>query len=139
MREVLNQSLFPARMAAILLGVLGALALTLASIGLYGVMAYSVSQRRREIGVRMALGANRGQVLTMVLRQAMTLVGIGLAIGMTGALAVSRVVTRLLFGMSPMDPVTFGGVVLVLLSVALMASYVPAWRASRLDPIKALR
>ena len=139
MRAILNQSLWPARMAAVLLGVLGALALTLASIGLYGVMAYSVAQRRREIGVRMALGADRSQVLTMVLRQAMTLVGIGLAIGIAGALAVSRVVTRLLFGMSPMDPVTFGGVCLVLVSVALLASYLPAWRASRLDPLLALR
>jgi ABC-type antimicrobial peptide transport system permease subunit len=75
----------------------------------------------------------------MILRQAMWLVGMGLAIGVAGALAVSRLVTRLLFGMSAMDPVTFGGVCLVLLSVALLASYVPAWRASRLDPLRALR
>ncbi|MBI4487183.1 MAG: FtsX-like permease family protein, partial [Acidobacteria bacterium] len=139
MREILNQSLWPARMAAILLGALGLLALTLASVGLYGVMAYSVAQRTREIGVRMALGADRSQVLTMVLRQAMTLVVIGLAIGVASALAVSRVVTRLLFGMNAMDPATFGGVCLLLVTVALLASYVPAWRASRLDPLRALR
>lgn len=139
MREILNQSLWPARMAAILLGALGLLALTLASVGLYGVMAYSVAQRTREIGVRMALGADRSQVLTMVLRQAMTLVVIGLAIGVASALAVSRVVTRLLFGMNAMDPATFGGVCLLLVTVALVASYVPAWRASRLDALRALR
>jgi putative ABC transport system permease protein len=139
MREILKQSLWPARLAAILLGTVGALALTLASIGLYGVMAYSVAQRTREIGVRMAMGANRWQVLTMVLRQAMTLVAIGLAIGISGALALARVVTRLLFGMSALDPITFVGVGLLLSAVAMVASYVPAWRASRLDPIKALR
>jgi len=139
MREILRQSLWPARLAAILLGSLGVLALTLASVGLYGVMAYSVAQRTREIGVRMALGADRSHVLTMVLRQAMSLVLIGLVIGVSGALAVSRVVTRLLFGMSAMDPATFGGVCLLLVTVALVASYVPAWRASRLDPLRALR
>jgi ABC-type antimicrobial peptide transport system permease subunit len=139
MRRILNQSLWPARLAAILLGALGVLALTLASAGLYGVMAYSVTQRTREIGVRMALGADRSQVLTMVLRQAITLVVIGLAIGVTGALAVARVVTRLLFGMSATDPATFVGVCLILVVIAMLASYVPAWRASRLDPLRALR
>jgi predicted permease len=139
MREIVTQSLWPARLAAILLGIVGALALTLASIGLYGVMAYSVTQRTREIGVRMAMGANRAQVLAMVLRQAMTLVGIGLAVGVAGALALARVVTRLLFGMNAIDPITFAGVCLLLTAVATFASYVPALRASRLDPIKALR
>ena len=139
MREIVNQSLWPARLAAVLLGTVGALALTLASVGLYGVMAYSVTQRTREIGVRMALGADRSAVRAMVLRQAMALVVIGLMIGVTGAVAVARVATRLLFGMSPVDPATFGGVCLVLFGVALVASYVPAWRASRLDPLRALR
>jgi predicted permease len=139
MRELLEQSLWPARLAAILLGTVAALALTLASVGLYGVMAYSVTQRTREIGVRMALGAAKGQVLGMVLGQAMTLVAIGLAIGAAGALVLGRVVAQLLFGMSPSDPITFGGVCLLLTAVALVASAVPAWRASRLDPIKALR
>jgi predicted permease len=139
MREILEQSLWPARLAAILLGTVGALALTLASIGLYGVMAYSVAQRTREIGVRMAMGADRASVLTMVLRQAMMLVVIGLTIGIGAALALARVVTRLLFGMSALDPLTFTGVCVLLSAVAMLASAVPAWRASRLDPIKALR
>ena len=102
-------------------------------------MAYNVTQRRREIGVRMALGADRSRVLAMILRQAMTLVAIGLAIGLAGALAVSRLVTRLLFGMSGNDPMTFGAVCVVLTLVALLASSVPAWRANRLDPLRALR
>jgi macrolide transport system ATP-binding/permease protein len=139
MREILKQSLWPARLAAILLGTVGSLALTLASIGLYGVMAYSVTQRTREIGVRIALGADTSQVLTMVMRQAMTLVAVGLAIGVTGALAFARLVTRLLFGMSAIDPATFMGVCVLLVLVSVVASYVPAWRASRLDPIRALR
>jgi ABC-type antimicrobial peptide transport system permease subunit len=138
MREILKQSLWPARLAAILLGTVGSLALTLASIGLYGVMAYSVTQRTREIGVRIALGADTSQVLTMVMRQAMTLVAVGLAIGVTGALAFARLVTRLLFGMSAIDPATFMGVCVLLVLVSVVASYVPAWRASRLDPIRAL-
>jgi predicted permease len=139
MREILKQSLWPARMAAILLGVLGALALVLASIGVYGVLAYAVAERTREIGVRLAVGANRAQVLRMVLRQGMLLVVIGLSVGAAGALAVSRVVARLLFGLSTTDPATFGGVGVILLLVALVASLVPAWRASRLDPLLALR
>ena len=139
MRELLQQSLWPARLAAILLGTVGALALTLASIGLYGVMAYAVTQRTREIGVRMAMGANRSQVLRMVLQQAMTLVAIGLVVGVGGALALARVVNRLLFGMSGIDPVTFAGVSLLLTLVDMLASAFPAWRASRLDPIRALR
>jgi putative ABC transport system permease protein len=138
MEDILAQSLWAPRMAAILLGVLGALALVLASVGLYGVLAYSVVQRTQEIGVRMALGADRRDVLAMVLRHAMTLVAIGLAIGLAGALGISRVVSRLLFGTS-MDPATFGGVGLLLILVALLASSVPAWRASRLDPLVALR
>ena len=102
-------------------------------------MAYAVAQRTREIGVRMALGANRSQVLAMVLRQAMSPVLIGIVIGVAGALAISRVVARLLFGVSTTDPATFGSVVAILLLVALVASWVPAWRASRLDPLLALR
>jgi putative ABC transport system permease protein len=131
--------LWPARLAAILLGAIGLLALTLAIVGLYGVMAYSVAQRTREIGLRMALGADRRQVLGMVLGQAMLLVAIGLIIGVAGARALAGVVARLLFGMSPADPVTFGFVCVILSAVGLLASCVPAWRASRLDPLRALR
>jgi predicted permease len=139
MRAVLSQSLWPARMAAILLGVLGGLALVLASVGLYGLMSYSVSQRTREIGVRMALGAKRTDVVAMVVRQAMTLVAAGLILGLGGAFAVSRVVSGLLFGLSATDPVTFAGVSLLLTLIAALATYVPARRASRLEPILALR
>jgi predicted permease len=139
MRELVSQSLWPARMAAVLLGVLGALALVLASVGLYGVMTYSVSQRRHEIGVRMALGAGQPIVLRMVLVQALRLVSVGLVLGLIGALAVSRLVVRLLFGVSATDPTTFVVVALVLVLVGAIASYIPAFRASRVDPLKALR
>src|SRR5262249_24378624 len=100
---------------------------------------HSVARRTHEIGVRMALGANRGRVLSMVLGQAMLLVGLGLAFGVAAALAVSSLVSRLLYGMNAMDPATFLGVGLLLTLVALVASYVPARRASRLDPLRALR
>jgi predicted permease len=139
MVQVVGFSLWPAKMAAILLGVFGGLALALASGGLYGVMAYSVSRRQREIGLRMALGAAAVDVRRLVLREGMTLVGIGLAIGLAGALAVSRIVATLLYGVSPTDVVTFGSVSLLLAAVALVASYLPAVRASRVDPIQALR
>jgi putative ABC transport system permease protein len=139
MRELLNQSLWPTRMAALLLGVMGGLALLLASVGLYGVMSHAVARRTAEIGIRMALGANRARVLSMILRQAMTLVVIGLVLGVGLALAASRVVARLLFGLNAMDPATFVGVGVVLTLVALVASYLPARRASRLDPLRALR
>jgi predicted permease len=139
LREVVRQSLWPARLAAILLGALGTLALALASVGVYGVVAYAVAQRTREIGVRMALGADRSRVLSMVLRQAMGPVGLGIAIGVAGALAVSRLAARLLYGLRATDPLTFAGVTALLLLVALVASWIPAWRASRLDPLRALR
>src|SRR5262249_8530161 len=105
--QVIGTSLWAARLAAILLGVLGGLALVLASIGLYGLMAYSVSQRQQEIGVRMALGAAQPLVLRAILRQAMTLVMIGLAVGLIVAIGVSRSVANLLFGVSATDPMTF--------------------------------
>ncbi len=139
MADVLGQSLWAARMGAILLGTLGLLALVLASVGLYGVLTYSVGQRRHEIGLRMALGAARPDVVRLVLREGMTLVGVGLVLGLGGTLAVSRVVARLLYGITPTDLPTFGGVSLVLVVVALAACGVPAFRASRTDPIVALR
>jgi len=139
MADVLGQSLWAARMGAILLGALGLLALVLASVGLYGVLTYSVGQRQHEIGLRMALGAGRSDVMGLVLREGMTLVGVGLVLGLAGALAVSRVVAGLLYGITPTDVPTFGGVSLVLVIVALVACGVPAFRASRLDPVVALR
>jgi predicted permease len=139
MAAIIDQSLWAARLGAILLGVLGGLALVLASIGLYGVLSYSVGQRQREIGLRMALGASQSTVLNQVLRQALTLVGIGLALGLMVAFGVSRVVSTLLYGVSATDPITFAGVSLLLLVVALGASFIPAFRASRVDPLVALR
>ncbi|HYL74972.1 MAG TPA: ABC transporter permease, partial [Bryobacteraceae bacterium] len=129
----------PARIVAILAGSLGALGLLLASIGLYGVVSYSVSRRVREIGLRMTLGAETHDVMSMVLRQAMRPVIVGAVIGIAGCAAVSRVLSRMLLGISPHDPVAFLGVPVFLLAVALLASYIPARRATKVDPMVALR
>ncbi len=115
------------------------IALVLASVGLYGLVSYSVAQRTREIGVRMALGADRGSVVRMVVRRGMKLTAAGLVIGLLGAWGVTRVIGSLLFGVSPTDPVTFGGIFLVLAVVAAVASYLPARRATRVNPVAALR
>ncbi len=136
--ELIDQSLWAPKMGALLLAVLGGLALVLASVGLYGVMAYSVSQRNQEIGLRMALGAAQGDVVSMVLKQAMVLVVLGTAVGLLLSFAVSNVVSTILFG-SARDPLTFIAVPLMLAAVALVASLVPALRASRVDPLAALR
>jgi predicted permease len=137
--EVIDQSLFAPKLAAGLLGVMGVMALALASVGLYGVLAFRVTQRVQEIGLRLALGADRSKVLWMVLKSAMSLVGIGLAVGLVIAFAVSRAVVSLLYGISPSDPATFLGVSVVLAAVALIASAIPALRASHVDPLVALR
>jgi predicted permease len=136
--EVIAQSLWAPKLAAVLLATLGGLALALASVGLYGVVAYSVSQRVQEIGLRMALGAAQSDVIRMVLKQAMILVGLGTALGLLLSLAVSNVVATIIYG-SARDPLTFITVPLGLALVALVASLVPALRASRVDPLAALR
>jgi predicted permease len=137
--EELNNSIAPARMATILTSLFGLLALLLASVGLYGVMVYSVTRRTREIGIRMALGAQRWEVLGLVLRDGIAIVALGVALGMASAFAATRLIVSQLYGVSATDPLTFGAVSLVLTGVALLASYIPARRASKVDPLVALR
>jgi ABC-type antimicrobial peptide transport system permease subunit len=117
----------------------GLLALALASIGLFGLMSYSVARRTNEIGIRMALGARRADVVAMVLKESMTMVGIGIALGLTAALAAGRFVATLLFGLAPTDLPTLAAAVLVMIAVSLLAGYLPARRAARVDPMIALR
>jgi predicted permease len=139
MRESLEQAMFAQRVGATLLSIFGALALTLAAVGLYSVMAYMVTQRTREMGIRLALGASPGQLRRMVVAGGMKVAAVGLAIGAAGALGVSRLLVSLLNGVSPTDPLTFGLVPVALAAVAFVAVLVPARRASAVDPIVALR
>jgi predicted permease len=137
--EVLDQSLAGQRTNVLLLSLFSVLALLLAAVGLYGVMAYSVAQRTHEIGIRMAMGARSITVLGMVLKQGLSLVGIGLIIGLVGAVLVMRLVTTLLFGVEPSDPLTLAGTSGLLAFTALLANYVPALRATRVSPVIALK
>jgi putative ABC transport system permease protein len=121
-----------------LFAVFGCAALLLAALGIYGVMAYSVAQRTQEIGIRMALGAQKSHVLRLVVRQGMTLAIIGVAAGLLGAFALTRVIGNLLYGVTATDPATFLWIPLLLASVSFFACYIPARRAAQLDPIKAL-
>jgi ABC-type antimicrobial peptide transport system permease subunit len=117
----------------------GLLALALACVGIYGIMAYTVSQRTNEIGIRLALGAHRQQVRAMVLRQATRLAIVGVIIGVAASLALSRLVKSMLYGLKPTDPISIIGAAALLLTVALIASWLPAFRASRVEPMEALR
>src|SRR5262249_46048528 len=135
----IDRSLTGRRFNVTLLALFAALALTLAAVGIYGLLAYSVSERTHEIGVRLALGATRGAVVTMVLRQGMTLAALGAAIGVVAAFGTVRLIAGLLFGVSPADPATFATIPILLIAVALAACYVPARRATRVDPMVALR
>jgi putative ABC transport system permease protein len=139
LEEQKNSSLYTSRMAATLLTVFGLLALGLAAVGLYGVMAYAVNRRTREIGIRLALGAQSKDVLRQVLIEGMTIVTIGLALGLGGSVAAARLVRNFLYGVTATDPLTFVGAALLLAGVALLANYLPARRASRTDPLVALR
>jgi macrolide transport system ATP-binding/permease protein len=131
--------LFAAHTAGVLLGVFGSVALLLAVIGLAGVVSYSVSQRTNEIGVRMALGANRFSVVRLIVRQGMRITLIGMAIGLALAFAATRLLAGLLYGIKPADPATFAGVSVLLAAVALLSCYIPARRAASTDPTNALR
>jgi len=139
MDEYVAAAVAAPRFNTILLGGFAALALLLAAVGIFGVISYSVAQRTQEIGIRRALGAGTGSVMRLVVAQGMGLAAIGIAIGLVGALAATRLLQTLLFGVTPTDPVTFGGVVVVLSAVAFVASYWPARRAARVDPMEALR
>jgi predicted permease len=137
--EQINEYLFQERLFARLTGFFGVLALVLGCIGIYGVMAFAVTRRTREIGIRIALGANRGEILGMVLRETLALVAIGVTLGVIAALEASRLVATFLFGLKPNDPLTIAGAALLMVAAAALAGYVPARRASRVDPMVALR
>jgi putative ABC transport system permease protein len=139
LEERLRGSIAQQRFQTLLLTLFAALALTLTAVGLYGVMAYSVAQRTQELGIRIALGAQSRDVLRLVVKQGMTLTFIGVALGLSGALALTRLLKNLLFSVSPTDPLTFAVIVLLLASVALLACFVPARRATKVDPLVALR
>jgi predicted permease len=137
--EQIDARLVRDRLTARLSTFFGSLALLLACIGLYGVLSYTVSQRTSELGIRMALGAQRGNVLWIILREALTVTIIGAAIGLATALAATKVLASMLYGLTARDPVTLIGAAAVLIAVATLAAAIPAWRASRTDPMTALR
>src|SRR5262249_17086505 len=137
--ELIDRAVSPRRFLMVLLGAFALAALLLASVGIYAVVSYSVSQRTQEIGIRMALGASAGQVQREVMRRTVALVSAGIAAGMIGAAVVARLMASLLYRLEPGDPPTFGVSILVLLAVAFSAGYLPALRASGVDPMSALR
>ena len=139
MEEYISASVAAPRFNTTLLSIFAAVALVLTIIGLYGVMSYSVAQRTNEIGIRMALGAQARDVLSLIVKQGLVLVLIGLLFGMCGALALTRLLATLLFGVTTRDPATFVAIAALLSFVALLACYVPAWRATKVDPLEALR
>jgi len=139
MEQVISESTARQNFNMLLLTIFAGLALLLAAIGIYGLMSYTVEQRTQEIGIRMALGADRGDMLKLVVRQGMLLTGIGVVIGLAASFGLNRLLANLLFGVKTTDPITYATVALILLSVALLASYIPARRATKIDPIIALR
>jgi len=139
MDQWVSQSLQNRRTPMALLAVFGVVALVLSAIGIYGIVAFGVTQRVREFGIRHALGADSGSILSLVLAEGLRTAGVGIVIGLLGALALTRSLQSLLFGVTAHDPLVFAGVAAVLLAVALAACYVPARRATRVDPMVALR
>jgi len=139
MEAVVDRALARPRFELTLLGFFAGVALLLATAGTYAMMAYAVSRRTQEIALRLTLGAQRGDVVRIILRQAAVRITIGVAAGLTGAILLTRLMSRLLYVVRPGDPATFAAATAFLISVALLASFVPAWRASRLNPVEALR
>ena len=139
MENIVSEFVAPRRLTMLISGIFAALALVLAMLGLYGVISYSVAQRSHEFGIRMALGAAKGDILRLIISRGLTLTAAGVIAGMAGALALTRVLTSLLFGIAPNDPVTFGAVAALVICGALVACYIPARRAAKVDPMVALR
>ena len=139
MTEYLRDSLSSRRFSMVLLSTFSGLALVLAALGIYGVISYGVIQRTHELGIRMALGAQRSDVLKLVLRQAMMVVLVGVGIGLLGSWALTRLMKSLLFNVSVTDPLTFGGIAVLMILIALLACLIPASRATKVDPLVALR
>jgi putative ABC transport system permease protein len=139
MTQAVTESIAQPRFYAILLGTFAAIALLIAALGIYGVISYAVSQRTRELGIRIALGAQRERVVRLVIGQGLSLTLAGIVVGVIGAYSLTRLIATLLFGVAPVDPVTFAGVSLLFVLVACLASYLPARRAAAVDPIIAMR
>ncbi len=139
MNDIIARSLLQKKFTMLLLSIFAGAALLLAAIGLYGVISYSVAQRTRELGIRVALGAQRSDVLRLILRQGMTLVAAGVIFGIAASLGLTRLMATLLYGISATDPITFFALSMTLLFVAFLACFVPARRATRVDPMVALR
>jgi ABC-type antimicrobial peptide transport system permease subunit len=139
MQEIYGQSLARTSFTLVMLGIAGAMAFLLGVIGIYGVISYAVSQRSREIGIRLALGAQQSEVKRMFLLSGLALAGIGVAIGLVTAAGLMRLMKSLLFGISPLDPLTYVAAPVVLVAAAVLASYLPARRAAAVDPVIALR
>jgi len=139
MNEVIADSLAQRRFAMIVLGAFAAAALVLASLGIYGVISYLVGQRTHEIGIRVALGASRRDIMALVLGHGLKMTVVGIALGLIAAFGLTRLISAMLYGVSPKDPVTFGAIAVLLMFVALLACYIPARRATKVDPLDALR
>lgn len=139
MRQVTATALAAPRFAAFLLGVFAALALTLAAVGTYATISLLVAERANEIGIRMALGAERGAIITSVLREGLGYAAAGIAVGISGALLVTRILATMLYGVTTFDPLTFATVPAILTTVALVATWAPAYRAASLNPLQTLR